>query len=101
MSGAIGRAGFASRDEEEDLMNSRTDTATGEVELVLDAHAEVGEGPVWHAAESALVWVDITRRLVHRYNPATGRDESIDVGQDVGAVAPRAVGGLVLALRDG
>ena len=82
-------------------MDSRTDTATSEVELVLDAHAELGEGPTWHAAESALVWVDITRRLVHRYTPATGRDESIDVGQHVGAAAPRAAGGLVLALRDG
>src|SRR5437667_303261 len=67
----------------------------------LDAHAELGEGPTWHAAEAVLVWVDITRHLVHRYNPATGRDESIDVGQHVGAAAPRAAGGLVLALRDG
>ena len=82
-------------------MDSRTDIATSEVELVLDAHAELGEGPTWHAAESALVWVDITRCLVHRYTPASGRDESIDVGQHVGAAAPRAAGGLVLALRDG
>ena len=45
-------------------MNSRTDAATGEVGLALDAHAELGEGPTWHAAEGVVVWVDITRHLV-------------------------------------
>lgn len=38
---------------------------------------------------------------VHRYDPARRDNETIDVGQPVGAVAPRAMGGLVLALRDG
>lgn len=72
-----------------------------EVELVLDAHAEVGEGPSWDAPAGRLVWVDITRGLVHVFDPDTGSDRSIDVGQHVGAAAPRAAGGLVLALRGG
>jgi sugar lactone lactonase YvrE len=72
-----------------------------EVELVLDAHAEVGEGPAWDAEGGRLLWVDITGRLVHLYDPTTGSDRSIDVGQHVGAAAPRAAGGLVLALRGG
>src|SRR5205814_4511823 len=29
------------------------------VELILDAHAQVGEGPVWDDASGTLVWVDI------------------------------------------
>jgi len=70
-----------------------------EVELVLDAHAEVGEGPGWDPQNGRLVWVDITGRLVHLFDPNTGSDRSIDVGQHVGAAAPRASGGLVLALR--
>ena len=72
-----------------------------ETELVFDAHAEVGEGPAWDRRSGQLVWVDITGRLVHLFDPDTGSDRSIDVGQHVGAAAPRAAGGLVLALRGG
>jgi len=70
-------------------------------ELVLDAHARLGEGPVWSAAEAVLYWVDIDLGRVHRYDPATGRDDHLDVGESVGAVAPRRTGGLVLALQTG
>jgi sugar lactone lactonase YvrE len=72
-----------------------------EAELVLDARAEHGEGPLWYAAENVLVWVDIARHLVHLYDPARGDDRAIDVGQPVSAVAPRAAGGLVVALQEG
>jgi sugar lactone lactonase YvrE len=71
------------------------------LELVLDAHAIVGEGPVWSVAEQALYWVDVMANLVHRYDPQSKRDETFDVGQPVGALALREAGGLVLALRDG
>src|SRR5439155_17228120 len=72
-----------------------------EVELVVDAHAEVGEGPAWDTERGRLVWVDITGCLVHIFDPITGSDRSIDVGQHVGAASPRAAGGLILALRGG
>lgn len=78
-------------------------TVTGkerEVELLVDAHARVGEGPVWDAALQRLVWVDILNGLVHRYDPVSGDDETVEVGKAVGAAAPRASGGLVLALED-
>jgi sugar lactone lactonase YvrE len=72
------------------------------VELLLDAHAQVGEGPVWDDASGTLVWVDIMGNAVHRYDPATSQDRAIDVGQPVGAAVLRRDGnGLVLALRDG
>lgn len=72
------------------------------VELVLDAHARVGEGPVWDDASGTLVWVDIMSNAVHRYDPAKERDHVMDVGQPVGAAGLRRGGtGLVLALRDG
>ncbi len=64
------------------------------------APALLGEGPVWDAARSELVWVDIERGLVHRLTPGGG-ERSVDVGQPVGCAVPRAGGGLALALRDG
>jgi sugar lactone lactonase YvrE len=70
-------------------------------ELVLDAHAGLGEGPLWDARTAELLWVDIMAGLVHRFDPASGVDDTLDVGQPVGAVVPRAVGGYALALRDG
>lgn len=73
----------------------------GDVELALDARAEVGESPVWDVERGELIWVDIPRCLVQRLEPASGRTESLRADQPVGAVAPRAGGGLVLALRDG
>jgi sugar lactone lactonase YvrE len=70
-------------------------------ELVLDARAGLGEGPIWDARTSELLWVDIMAGLVHRFDPATATDVAVDVGQPVGAVVPRATGGYVLAVRDG
>src|SRR5262249_39725818 len=72
-----------------------------DVEVVLEARAQVGEGPVWDERTGTLVWVDIMGQAIHVYDPATGQDLSVDVGQPVGAAAPRESGGLVLALRDG
>jgi len=77
-------------------------TVTGsEIELLVDAHAVVGEGPAWDAALRRLVWVDILQGLVHLYDPVAGDDEVAEVGKAVGAAVPRASGGLVLALEDG
>jgi sugar lactone lactonase YvrE len=77
-------------------------TVTGsESELLVDAHARVGEGPVWDAALRRLVWVDILNGLVHLYDPVTGDNETAEVGKAVGAAVPRASGRLVLALEDG
>lgn len=71
------------------------------VELVLDARASLGECPRWDAAAERLWWVDINAGAVRRLDPSSGRDETWDVGEKVGAVAPRAAGGAVLATASG
>lgn len=76
-------------------------TISIEVELVLDAHAQLGEGPVWDGMTNVLMWVDIVGCVVHRFDPSVGCDRVVNVGKPVGAVAPRQSGGLVLALEDG
>jgi sugar lactone lactonase YvrE len=70
-------------------------------ELVLDARAELAEGPVWDDRRARLWWVDIMAGIVHLTDPATGSDSAIAVGQPVGALGLRRRGKPVLAVRDG
>ena len=65
-------------------------------ELVLDARALLGEGAIWDARRGVLHWVDIEGFLVHTFDPRTGRDRAVPVGEHVGCLAPRARGGLVV-----
>jgi sugar lactone lactonase YvrE len=71
------------------------------IEVAVRAEAALGEGPTWDTGSSTLVWVDITAGEVHRYAPARDDDAVLVVPQHVGAAKPRALGGLVLNLRDG
>ncbi|MGW5460785.1 SMP-30/gluconolactonase/LRE family protein [Streptomyces sp. NPDC003996] len=70
-------------------------------EVAVRAEAELGEGPTWDPATGRLMWLDILGMRVHTYDPATGRRTVRTTEQHVGAVKPRAGGGLVLNLRDG
>ena len=72
-----------------------------QADLVLDARADLGEGPLWDARSGELMWVDIMAGLVHRFDPESGTDRAFDVKQPVGAIVTRAAGGHVLAMRDG
>lgn len=72
------------------------------VELVLDSRCEAQDGPLWDHRTNALWWLDMFAGEVHQFDPGTGRDRLIvNAGQKVGAIAPRATGGAVLAMRDG
>lgn len=71
------------------------------VEQVTYQPATLGEGPCWFARQSVLFWVDILGKAVHRFDPASGRDESISVPEMVGTVAPRSDGRLLIALQQG
>ena len=72
-----------------------------EPEVAVDMPAIVGEGPIWDADEQVLYWVDILSALACIYNPQSGKNRTIDVGQAVGTVVPRSSGGLMLALHNG
>lgn len=71
------------------------------VDCVVDAKARLGEAAFWDARTQRLWWSDIEGCLLHRYDPATGTDETWPMECEVGCLAPRAAGGLVLAMRDG
>ena len=72
-----------------------------DVGCVLDARSLLGEGPLWDAPAHVLYWVDIKRREIHRFDPASGRDEHWSTPEDVGSLAVRAKGGLVVAMKTG
>lgn len=72
------------------------------VELVVDAHATLGEGALWAAAERALYWIDIRSRVLFRYDEASGENLRWDLPAECGAFALTAdPPGALLALRDG
>jgi sugar lactone lactonase YvrE len=60
---------------------------------------QLGEGPVWDDRSGELVRVDISGRLVHRWNPTTDRSTSFETEGDVGAVVLCHDGSLVLAIE--
>jgi len=72
-----------------------------QAELELDAQAGLGEGPHWDGSSKCLYWVDIDNGELHRYDPATRRDDAIPIGHQVSAVVPCRSGGLLLATRQG
>ena len=65
----------------------------------------LSEGPRWHEERQELLWVDILGRQVHRgtLSPdgALERVETISADRHIGAVAPAAGGGYVLAAGPG
>jgi sugar lactone lactonase YvrE len=82
-------------------MSNEGPDMTLDVDLVLAAGADLAEGPSWDAEAQALIWVDITQALVHRFDPASERDEAFDVGRSVGAAVPTTSGRLAFAASDG
>jgi len=71
------------------------------LELVVDAHSALGEGPVWDERLGRLWWIDILGGLVHLTDPTSGMDATMPVGQPIGALALRTSGDPILAIRDG
>jgi sugar lactone lactonase YvrE len=72
-----------------------------EFSLVLDAQCALGESPVWWAEAQLLVFIDITGRRLHRFDPIAKRHEVLAIDEDIGCVAPAKGGGYVAGLRSG
>lgn len=68
-------------------------------ECVWDAHALLGEGPLWSARDEALYWVDILGHRLHRYAIGEGQ-RTWQFDEEVSAIAERADGkGLIVTRR--
>jgi sugar lactone lactonase YvrE len=71
------------------------------VEIAVSGGAELGEGAVWDDAGQRLIWVDITSRRIHFFDPTVKRDVSIAVDGTPSIAIPRRTGGLVVAMAHG
>jgi sugar lactone lactonase YvrE len=72
-----------------------------EVECVWPLGAELGEGPIWMAAEAAVYFVDIKGPRIHRLETRTGTKTSWPAPSQVGFIVPARGGGFVCGLEDG
>lgn len=72
-------------------------------QCVWNAHAALGEGPLWSVRQQALYWVDILNHRLHRYAPSQQQPQrSWQFDQEISAVAERAEhAGLIVTLRHG
>lgn len=67
--------------------------------LALRIASPLGETPVWSAAEQRLYWIDCPTATIHRFDPASGRDEVLPVeglSGNLGSIALMADGGLLI-----
>ncbi len=71
------------------------------IELVIDARAELGEGPLWDVAEQRLYWIDSLGAAVHSCDADGGAPRSWRVPEHIGSLALREKGGAIVSLRDG
>jgi L-arabinonolactonase len=71
------------------------------IELLIDAHAELGEGPIWDVAEQRLYWIDSLGSKVHSCDARGGSARTWSVPEHIGSMALREKGGAVVSLRDG
>ena len=72
-----------------------------EITCVVDAKAELGESTYWDPAANVLWWIDIYGPTIHRFDPATGRNESWPAPEYLGCLAVRQKGGLIVSLASG
>jgi sugar lactone lactonase YvrE len=70
-------------------------------ELALAAGCELGEGPVWRAAEAALWFVDIKQKQIHRWTPGVGEHRVWAAPDQCGFVVPVEGGGWIAGLKSG
>lgn len=70
-------------------------SAAAEATLVIDARAQLGEGPVWDAGQEILYWVDIVGKALHSWDGSTARSRRYE--EPVCAVSPEPGGSLLVA----
>lgn len=69
-----------------------------EITAAVAIGASIGESPVWSAKRDRLLWIDITGRQLHSFDPAEGNDRVINMPAPVGLLAEPPTGRIVVGL---
>lgn len=67
----------------------------------MDCVCELGEGPVWDTVSRQILWLDIKKGKIHSYNRDTKMHHSFSIGEMIGCIAPRSIGGFIAGLENG
>jgi len=72
-----------------------------DIQVIIESHDLLGEGPVWDEDGGVFYWVDILRPVLQRWDPDTRARKIWEMPVDIGSFALRASGGCIVALRSG
>jgi sugar lactone lactonase YvrE len=70
-------------------------------ELIVDARNSVGESPVWHAADKALYWVDITQKKLYQWSATSATVRAWTSPEMIGCIAMHSAGGFIAGMESG
>ncbi|XP_071496446.1 regucalcin-like [Diadema antillarum] len=69
------------------------------VEVVQENVGKLLEGPHWDDVTNTLLYIDILGNTIYRYDPSSGKSQSVNIGKAVGSVVP-TVSGKTLAASE-
>lgn len=72
-----------------------------EPRVIANVDCATGEGPLWHADEEKVYWVDIPNGRLYRYDPTTGAYELCFEGPAIGGFTIQEDGSLLLFMAKG
>lgn len=78
-----------------------TETATNQLDVVINHKSLLAEGPVWDDKRKTICWVDILNGVIHEYSAEQKIHTTIPVHQMVGSIAVCANGNFIAALQNG
>lgn len=71
-------------------------------ELAVDSRIVLAETPIWDPRIRKLYWTDLFEGTVHRYDPETESDESVETNSLIGSAVPSDIADkLLVAVDDG
>ncbi|MCO5732542.1 SMP-30/gluconolactonase/LRE family protein [Rhizobium sp. SSA_523] len=68
---------------------------------VLYMRCDLGECPLWSVDEQVLFFVDIKKSRIHRFDPADGALQTLNLPEEVGCIGLAEGGGFIAGLRSG